>query len=344
MSTENTNDGQPAVIDETTETNLDDFSAEFFGQNEAEPDSTKSEDEEVVKENLDATTEVDTQSEDDDALAEDDEETDEDEGEEESDPKPKKKNRFQERIDELTGKQREAERKAEELNARLTKALEKLEQNEKTETPEPKAKVPEGKEGPQPNDLDEDGDNKYPLGEFDPNFIKDLTRFTISEERRSVDEQLERAKQQAAMDSQKAELQTNWQDKLGPARERYPDFNEKGEQLIGTFEGIDEAYGEYLQNTLMEMDYGTDVLYYLASNPDEAQKIVQSGPNKATIALGRLEAKFLDADTEKQKARPKVSNAPKPPPTNKGSSAVRGSVKPDTDDLDAFSSSFFSKS
>src|SRR3546814_11270469 len=61
--------------------------------------------------------EEDTHTEDDDTLDTDDESVDEEET-----PKPKKKNRFQERIDEVVGKHRETERKLEEAlaeNARL---------------------------------------------------------------------------------------------------------------------------------------------------------------------------------------------------------------------------------
>src|SRR3546814_4807298 len=96
------------------------------------------------------------------------------------------------------------------------------------------------------------------------------------------------------------------------------DLKEKGEELIENFTDLDEAYGEYLSSTLMSMEYGPDVLYYLASNPEEAKKIVNSGPQKASIALGRLEARFMDEDKPQQKVRPKVSNAPEPPPTNRG--------------------------
>ena len=94
------------------------------------------------------------------------------------------------------------------------------------------------------------------------------------------------------------------------------------------------------------MDKGPDVLYYLASNPEEARQIVNSGAQKATLALGRIEAKFLEVESKKSSAKPKVSKAPTPPPPNARARGANGafiSVQPDTDDLDAFEAAFFDK-
>lgn len=325
---------------DTAEDNLDDFSADFFNPKEEAVETESPED-------SDAPVETDTSEEDvpeeEDTLAPEDEETETDEEDEngQEDPdepvqKPKK-NRFQERIDEVVGKQREAERKAVELEARLNEALQKLQQN--TE-PKPATK-PQEDTGPQPTDTNEDGTDKYPLGEFDPNYIKDVVSHTLKTERELSEAQSRRENEEKAIREQQEELQTSWADKSVAAKERYPDFQEKGQQLLDTFEGIDEAYGEYLSATLMSMDHGPDVLYYLANHPDEADAIVKSGPTKATIALGRLEASFVTS--EEPKPRPRVSKAPTPPPVNKGSSPAKTSVQPDTDDLDAFSSEFFKK-
>lgn len=319
---------------------LDLFSADFFGQKKAEPEPAKPE-EDDGKEGSDAHTDDGTQpSEDDDTLDEDDngkDNPDEDEDSGDKNP-PKKKNRFQERIDELTGKAREAERREAALKAELEEIRKKLDKNE-PELPTKPVEVA----GPSPDDKNEDGTDKYPLGEFDPNFIRDLTKFTLEEERRALKAKEAEETQQRQLDEQRAQLETSWREKLGPAQERYPDFQEKGSQLIESFPDLNPAYGEYLTATIMGMDYGPDVLYYLANNPDEAKKIVESGPTKATIALGRIESKFLEAEEEKKKTRTKVSKAPTPPPTNKGLAAAHIDIPDDTDDLDAFTKKLFPK-
>lgn len=317
-------------VESTVDDDLDTFSDVFFGRKA--PDDEQASSEEVETSNTDDDAQEDTHPEAD-TLANDEDETEEPEAVAEE-PKPKK-NRFQERIDELTGKAREAERERDALIARL----EKLEQTSK---PAPVIEAAENT-GPTPDDTNEDGTDKYPLGEFDPNYIRDLTRHTLQTEKEAMQREEAQKAQQTEMEAQRAALQTSWEEKLVPAQERYPDFREKGEELINSLNGLEPAYAEYLTATLMSMEYGPDVLYYLSNNPDEAHQIVNSGATKATIALGRLESKFAASEEEKQR-RPKVSQAPIPPThLNKGSAVVKIEVPDDTDDLDAFADKFFDK-
>lgn len=325
MSNPENNSVEPVEID------LDDFSKEFFGDDQ-EPNASK---EEPVKEDeqeeSDAPTELEDTPEESDDDSDDDANEDEPENEEPEAPKPK--NRFQERINELTAKAREAERRAEEIEQRLK------------EYEESKAPKPETNDsGPTPDDKNEDGTDKYPLGEFDPQYIRDLTKHTLAEEQKAVRQEQEAEKQRQKEEEVKQALSEEWQKKLAPAQERYPDFHEKGENLDAVFESVDPSYTQYLATTIMSMDFGPDVLYYLANNTDEAERIISMGPTKATIALGRLESKFAFADEEKQKARPKISKAPTPPERlNKGSAAAVVEVEDSTDDLDAFAKKFFKK-
>lgn len=322
----------------TQDVSLDDFADELFGQSKSQPEpasSEKSQEDPVVEDDAQTKEDNTQDGENTDAPADED---DDDNTEVEEAPKPKQKSRFQERIDELTSKAREAERKAAELEQRLAKF-------EKTTEPEPKSRVVEAQtDGPSPDDKNEDGTDKYPLGEFDPKFAADVVRHTLKVEREAMLAQEKANQARLEKEQQEAILQASWNEKLEPAKERYPDFIDKGQNLAETFEGLDEPYADYLTTTIMSMDYGPDVLYYLANNLDEAKKIVQSGATKATIALGRLESKFAEAEEQKQKARPKVSNAPTPPVhVNKGSAAAKAAVDPNTDDLDEFARALFNK-
>lgn len=338
MSTENI--AVEATPVESTNDDLDTFSAEFFGQKEAQPEQASPEEVvEEVSEDIDAN-EENTQHEDDTL----DDDTDVDEQVEDTDLKTDKprRNRAQERIEELNKKYRETERL-------LEIALTRLEQAP-TKTPEAKAEtVVETETAPSPFDQNEDGSDKYPLGEFDPQLIVDLTKHAANEQFKLWKDQVRQEQEQTqAKQTEQQEvvkLQNEWQDRIAPARERYPDFVEKGEELIQTFSDIDNTqYGEYLAKTIMSMDYGPDVLYYLSNNPDEARLIVDSGATKATITLGRIEAKFAGEAAEKEIARPRVSKAPAPPSSiNRGSAQSMPDVEDDTDDLDAFANKFFKK-
>lgn len=319
-------------VESTVDDDLDTFSDVFFGRKA--PDDEQASSEKVETDTTEDDAQEDTQPEDDTLANDEDEDEVVEEAPEDAQPKPKK-NRFQERIDELTAGKREAERKAADLEARLAKL-------EQTSKPAPIVEAAENT-GPTPEDTNEDGTDKYPLGEFDPNYIRDLTRHTLQTEREALKKEEEEKAQQTEMEAQRAALQTSWEEKLVPAQERYPDFREKGEALVDSFSGLEPAYAEYLTATLMSMEYGPDVLYYLSKNPAEAHAIVNSGATKATIALGRLESKFAFAEEEKQR-RPKVSQAPTPPVhLNKGSAVVKVEVPDDTDDLDAFANKFFDK-
>lgn len=334
MSTESVNTPVESNI-ETSD--LDSFAADLFGQKEAAPEPASSEEttEEVVDRDVTETENTDEAQETTDEDNESDEVDAEEPEEEEDKPKAKPKNRAQERISELNTKWREEQRKREALEAQLA-AL----QNPVKNT-EPTAPVASGE--PDPTALKEDGTPKYPMGEFDKEYLKDLTKFQLNaalEEQRKQAEQLQARTQQEV---QQQAIVEAWNEKLTPALDRYPDFQEKAEELLTGLSGLDSDYEDYIANTIMQMDYGPDVLYYLSENPSEARAIVDSGPTKAAIALGRLEAKFAQAEAEKTLARPKVSKAPTPPPRAKGSAVAKTSVAPDTDDLEAFSREFVKK-
>ena len=349
-----TDDNTPAVPEDT---NLDDFSAEFFGQSEAEPEPASSEDvddvdtdddatiEEGQDEDLELEGEEDEDDEEDTLDEEDDDSDEEDEDDEEADeansePKPKKKSRFQKRIDEIIGEREEEKRLRLALEARLA-ALEAKKDDSTQDTKTDPASAVSDEDAPDPNALNEDGTDKYPLGNFDPEFIQDLHKYAAQKERAALQAEVQKQQETDQQAAAIAQLEAGWNEKLAPAQVRYPDFQEKGQDLVPVFEKYDQAYGEYIGQTLMEMEHGPDVLYHLATNLDEAEAIMASGARKATIALGRIEAKFAAAAEEKSKARPKVSKAKAPPPRAKGTSVAKGEVPDDTDNLDAFEKEFF---
>lgn len=261
----------------------------------------------------------------------DDEAPDEDDDSEDKvDDKPKKKvNRYQERINELTAKAREAERALAALQAA----------QQQTQNEAPKAATPVVQDdAPNPDAMNEDGSDKYPLGEFDPAYIRDMARHTLDREwavRKEQEAQEAAQRQEAAA---REALQAQWVEKLTPMTEQHEDFIDKTMGLESAFDGLDPAYSDYLVTTIKSLDHGPEVLYYFANNLDEAKRFVQSGPLAAALALGEINAMFK-GQTRKEA---KVSKAPPPPQVNKGSK-TRTTVAADTDDLDAFADMLFKK-
>lgn len=318
--TEVTTEAQIDITDD-----LDAFTNDFFGQKSSEekPDTTK---------------QVADQDEEDQPSVDTDAQTDEeDEAELQSEVKePPKKKTVQDRIDEVV-RQREDLRR--ENAAELAKLRQELEDFKKSSTPvKPDVTASE----PTPDALDANGNSVYALGEFDPQYIRDLTRFTLQEERTKVQAEMAEAQKVSVATQEQQILQTQWNGRVETATQEYPDFVEKGQALLNNFNNLDQGYAGYLSNVLMQMDKGTDVLYYLSQHPEEAMTIVNSGAQKATLALGRIEARFLQS--EQNAPKPKITKAPPPPNVRtRGTNGAFISVAPDTDNLDDFEAAFFAK-
>lgn len=317
----------------TTTDDLDSFEAEFFGSGKAPVEQPVEETTEEVEaeENNDNPVEVEDTTE---------EVNEEDEAEDDGTP-PKQETRAEKRIRELNAKYREEERKRIELEERIAK-LEKptteTQPDNKTQ-PETNSDSPKA---PHWDDEDENGNKKYPLGQFDPNFNADLVRFTVQEEQRQFEARQRENEQRIRLEQAEKAAQEQWEEKLAPALERYPDYVDKGQELIDQFSDLEPAYGKYLTDTIRSIDNGPEVFYHLASNPELAKAIVARGPAAATVELGRLSALLDDGKEEKQETptRTNVTKAPAPPPTVRGRAAPK--VK-NLDDLDDFESVFFTK-
>lgn len=262
------------------------------------------------------------------------------EEEEEETPQPRKKNRksAKERIKELANERREerearivAEARLADLEARLAKLSGNQDEDRK---PSPSGDTP-AKGAPDPDAVGEDGKPLYPLGEFDPRYVTDLMNHLYSQKEAEAAQKAEMQKEKEA----EARLVNAWNEKLTETEKEITDLRPKLAELETTFSDLNPDYGIYLAQTVMQMDRGPEVLYYLASNPDEARTIVASGPVAATISLGRLEG-LLAKEAKKSDSTPRRTKAKAPPATPRGNGA-RNVVRGDTDDLDAFEAQFF---
>lgn len=315
---------------------LDLFSKQLFGVREvkaAEPsneptsdeDSEEEVDDDTVAEDDDSTkTEADT----DDASDEDDEPVE---------PKGKKNRKsFQERINELTAKNKETERLAAVERAEMARRFNELEA--KLNPPKETAKAaPAG--APDPNADGEDGEALYPLGEFDPKYIRDLTRFTIAQEQEAAEKFRAQKDQEAQENQLRAQVAEHWKSNLLETEKELPDIREKINDLEVMFTGLDTGYAQYLVDLVMTLENGPRILHYLGDNPKEAQEIVSSGAAAATVKLGKLDGRMARVPIVEAPVK-KVSKAPEPPKSTRGTGG-KFSTAGDTDDLDAFSKTFF---
>lgn len=250
---------------------------------------------------------------------EDPEESDEAPEDEAPEDHKKGKKSARERINEVIAQRRQAERERdaertqrEALEARI-RALEEGKTKPAPDSDKP-TYTPAGDEfglkEPTADDVGDDGQPKYPLGEFDPRFVRDLSRYDRAVERAyEAKVAAEQATQTAAQREAEA-LFVEWNQKVAAAEATSPDIRQKAESLEETFKDVPAEHGQALAQTIMSLDNGPFVLEYLADNLDEADRIVRMPLQKALIQLGRLDGLFI----EEPKAPPvKATKAPPPP-------------------------------
>jgi hypothetical protein len=349
MTDIHTTDLSDTVIEDA---DLDTFAASLFGADKTADKSNTNEDSDNG-ETSDTTSHGDDSTSDPemgDGTNEDDEGAEDGTTPEETDdtaPVGKKKSRFQERIDDLTAKLRDGDRNRESLEAQLRTAIAKLDEVatvKPVEDTQNTQKPDRGLVEPTSEDLNADGSPKYPLGDFDPKLLRDLTRYDRAIEREHEAKVAAETQAEQARAAEMNTLQTNWNDKVTSAKEVYPDYIEKGQALLNSLQDIPQDYAVYLTQNIMGMDYGPDVFYYLAEHPEEARAIVNSSPEKALNRLGRIEARFEIAADERsgKETKLRTTNAPAPPATRtKGSNAQAPAVDLENADLDTFARELF---
>lgn len=320
----------PVFVDPNTD-DLNEFEKLFTGRAKEKTDEIETDVVEPVSEDDEPEDVPETDADDavDEALDGDDDSN----AEPEEEPKPKKGNRTQERIKKLV-EERETERRE---KLALLARIEALETKQPESAPTLTAPVQTG--GPKADDLNADGSEKYPLGEFDPEYIRDMARHTIETEWAKKEQEAAEKTQRQQIEQARADIQNQWAERLAPAMNEHEDFLDKTMELESAFDGLDPQYSDYLVQTIKSLDHGPQVLYYFANNLEEAQKFVRMGPLNATLALGEINAMFKGTT---RKAEPKVSKAPPPPQVNKGTK-TRTTVAADTDDLEDFEKLFFKR-
>lgn len=270
-----------------------------------------------------------------DDIVEDADANDTDENDEEEAPveeKPKKKS-VQDRINEITAQRYEDKRAA---DARIAELERKLQERE-TEKPQPKAV--ESTEGPDPLAENEDGTLKYPMGEYDPAFVRDIAIHAVKQEQKAAETYRKQSEQEAQINAARQTAQTEWLGRVDEVKTEIPDIVDKIKSLDTVVAQADVGYQQYLVDVIMSLDNGPRVMAYLADNLDQAQKIVSSGAASATVALGRLDGKMAKAPAEKKI----VTQAPKPAVRTPRGTSGQFSMRGDENDLDAFAREFLKK-
>ncbi len=265
---------------------------------------------------------------------------------EDEQPEEKKRSRpWSQRVDNLTARLRDAERRAAEAEARVSPQEETKEQ-----APDPFAK-------------NDDGSDKYEFGEADPQFLRDDARFAVREELRAEREKTaEGDKKTAAQREIVGKIETGMASIEKAGVEKYDDFEAK----IG--EAVEARGGEPLPPLvsigIAVSPAGADIAYRLATDEKAASKIenlARTNPRAAAMEFGELEGQYLDNEEDndlnmddpldmarligRERARRKglkpgavrkLTQAPEPAEHRSRGANGQFETRPDTEDFAAF--------
>lgn len=207
---------------------------------------------------------------------------------------------FQRRIDKLTKDKHELKRENEELRRKLQET------------------APSAAPASQPNP---DAEPREADFEDYASYLKALGRFEARQALREEREKAEAAKVQAALD-----------ERLQATREKHPDFDE-----------VLEAASDYQVPgsalvAIQDSDIAGDLMYHLATNLEDLEKLQGMNPVQQVKFIARLEAKLQTTPATEEKpvapAHPKpkaaVSSAPTPIRPTPGASSERRPFDPHT--------------
>jgi len=269
----------------------------------------------------------------------DDGDAKDDEGgeEERKEDPPKPKQTAQERINELTRLRREAERKAQELEAQLQRLQDEKPQFEQDLKPEPpgetgrETKEKEVKDGPpDPQSFD--------YGELDPRYIAALVEYQTEQRMTAYEKKMQERYEEAQRVRAHEEARSKFQETVEAGSKKHEDFYEQ--VVIGAEEGK-WALSDGLGQMLVESDVGADIAYHLATHPEESRKVYRQSPLEQARYFGRMEAKFSagqSAASGEKAVKTDTTKTPKAPPPVPPARGSDGKFQPsaNSEDFSAF--------
>ena len=127
--------------------------------------------------------------------------------------------------------------------------------------------------------------------------------------------------EQRQLAAKQAEAQQTFKQKMDAIKAANADFDE----VLGDFtKKYAHVQADEMNKYIAESETGPELFYYLAQNHAEADRILSLPSIHRVAALGRLEAKLMDAGASKPVV--KVSKAPKPISSEKGNAPVEKKI------------------
>jgi hypothetical protein len=207
----------------------------------------------------------------------------------------------QERINELTRLRKEAEEFAEdEYNGRLRAERRVGELEEQLAKGRPAEAVPapvveEELKRPSPKDFTDQ-----------ESYDKAMADYDVKRDERTAAKVRREESMQREMDRVNEELRI----RTVRAQASIPDFNE----VIGAADRTQVVVPLHIKAAIIESEYGPELAYHLAKNPEEQKRVFALTPARALLELGKIETKYMAAETTKAKAPTTVETTRAPAP------------------------------
>lgn len=187
----------------------------------------------------------------------------------------------QKRIDRLTWEANEAKRKAEELEAKLRERQERQ--------PDPLAARPKMED----------------FQDYEA-YLEALADWKAEEKAQRLREELKGEYEKSKAKAESDRRMEAFRAAESKFRATVTDYDEAIQ------DAQDTPMTQVMFDVILESEVGPNILYYLAKNPDEAERIAHLSPARQAAEIGKLEDKLAQQLKDPQK--PKASNAP--PPVN----------------------------
>ena len=126
--------------------------------------------------------------------------------------------------------------------------------------------------------------------------------------------------QETTAETQRAQAQTAYGERLAVAKERLHDYDE-------VLETSDVMVNDMVTEALFESELGPDIVYHLAQHPEEATRLNLLSPVALGRELGKLEARLQPPEAEQPPASTSETPPEEPPqqPPFEPTNPVRGS-------------------
>jgi len=243
-----------------------------------------------------------------------------DETKDESKPAKKNGKSYKERIGDLTANWRSEQRRAEAAEAELARLKAGGVQKSSTAPLTDAQRDDNGGEAPP-------DPSQFDYGELDPKYIAALARYETTQALQAQKAKDDKDRQAQAADAKRLEQVQKQAALVKAGVKLFDDFDEV--VIQGANEGTWELT-HHLGELLLDSEFGPQIAYDLAKNPDEAARVAKLSPAEQAKYLGRQEAKF-EAAKPSQRTAQKTPQAPIPPKLPKGGS---GSNKVGADSTD----------